>query len=127
MTSRENPLHTAQPEVAEALNRMQEVAREATEPALLELCRQRVSELLDDGDPIPPTRLLTPAERAFLAFTDPFVFSVASVSDADVDALLHHADAVDVYRFVAALYSVEMSLRIEIASRAVLGREEVAA
>ena len=127
MTTRDNPLHAAQPDVAEALNRMQAVAREATDPALLELCRQRVSELLDDGDPIPPSRLLTPAERAFLAFTDQFVFSVASVSDADVAALLEHAEPVDVYRFVAALYSVEMSLRIDIVGRSVLGQQEVPA
>jgi alkylhydroperoxidase family enzyme len=127
MTSRDNPLHAAQPEVASALNRMQAVAREATDPALLELCRQRVSELLDDGDPIPPSRLLTPAERAFLAFTDQFVFSVASVSDDDVAKLLEHAEPVDVYRFVAALYSVEMSLRIDIVGRSVLGQQEVLA
>jgi hypothetical protein len=127
MTTRDDPLYAVQPETAAALNHMQAVAREATDPTLFELCRQRVFELLDDGDPIPAESLLTGAERAFVAFTDQFVFSVASVSDADVDALLEHARPLDVYQFVAALYSVEMSLRIEIASRAVLGREEVSA
>ena len=127
MTSRDNPLHAAQPEVAEALNRMQVAARAAVDPALFELCRQRVSELLDGGAPMPPTRELTDAEKAFIAFTDQFVFSVASVSERDVEALLEHAGPVDVYRFVAALYSAEMSLRIDIASRAVLRPEEVPA
>lgn len=128
MSTTADPLRAAQPETAAALARMREVAWETTDAELLELCRLRVAALLGaDHAPERPDVELTERELAFRAFTEQFVFSVASVTDAQVDALLRHADAVEVYRFVAALYSLEMSLRVELAGRVVLGPEEVAA
>lgn len=128
MPATDDPRHAAQPEVAAALAHMQQAAWAATDPELLGRCHRRVAALLggeqeddDDAAATPPSE----RDAAFLAFTDQFVFSVASVGDRDVEALLAHAEPVDVYRFVAALYSLEMSMRIEIATRAVLAPEEV--
>jgi hypothetical protein len=111
--------HAAQPETAAALEHMKSTAGRATDPALLELCRRRLAALLDGAEDV-DAEGLTEREQAFLAFTDQFVFSVASVSGADVDALLAFAEPVDVYQFTCALYTMEMSLRIEIATRGVM-------
>jgi alkylhydroperoxidase family enzyme len=67
------------------------------------------------------TPAFTPAERAHLAFTEQFVFSVGDVTKEQVDALLEHASAEDVHSFVAALYSVELTQRIDMVARVVLG------
>lgn len=127
MKSTETPRHAAQPETAAALDRMNDAAWEAADPELLELCRRRIAAMLDGAeDPVGP-RGLTEREQAFLSFTEQFVFSVAGTTDADVDALLAHAGPVDVYRFVAALYTLEMTMRIDIAGRVVLPATEITA
>jgi hypothetical protein len=125
MTSTETPRHAAQPETAAALDRMNEAAWEAADRELLELCHRRVASLLDGAEDPVGSRRLTEREQAFLAFTEQFVFSVAGTTDADVDALLAHAGPIDVYRFVAALYTLEMTMRIEIAARVALPAAEV--
>lgn len=125
MPRTETPRHAAQPETAAALDRMNDAAWEAADPELLELCRRRVAALLDgEEDPVGP-RALSDREQAFMSFTEQFVLSVAGTTDADVDALLAHAGPVDVYRFVAALYTLEMTMRIDIAGRVALPAPEV--
>ncbi len=127
MMSTESPRHAAQPETAAALDEMTRAAWRAADPDLLELCRRRVAAMLEGEDDPVATRELTDREQAFMAFTDQFVFSVAGTTDAHVDALLAHAGPVDVYRYVAALYALEMTMRIEIAGRVVLGGAEATA
>ncbi len=125
MTRTETPRHAAQPETAAALDRMNEAAWEAVDPELLELCRRRVAAMLDgEKDPV-GSRVLSDREQAYVSFTEQFVISVAGTTDADVDALLAHAEPVDVYRFVAALYTLEMTMRIDIAGRVALPAAEV--
>jgi alkylhydroperoxidase family enzyme len=127
MPRTEDPLLAAQPETAAALARARDAAWEATDPELLELCRRRVEALLTGADAGPGPDGLGEREQAFLAFCDQFVFSVASVSEQDVAALLEHAGHVEVYEFVAALYALEMSRRIELTAGIVLAAEEVSA
>ena len=67
--------------------------------------------------------LFTPAERAHLAFTEQFVTSVRDVSADDVDALLEHASPAEVHSFVAALYVVELTQRVDMVARVVLAGE----
>jgi hypothetical protein len=118
--------HAAQHETATALEHVKTVAEDATDLVLLDLCRRRLDELLDGGPPVDSAGLST-REIAFLAFTDQFVFSVASVGEQDVAALLVHAEPLDVYQYTCALYALELSLRIEIATRAVLPDQEATA
>lgn len=125
MPRTETPRHAAQPETEAALDRMNDAAWAATDPDLLDLCGRRVAALLDGGEDPVGSRALTEREQAFLAFTEQFVLSVAGTTDAEVDALLAHAGPVDVYRFVAALYTLEMTMRIDIAGRVVLPASEV--
>jgi len=129
MPAQSDPRFDAQPETAAALAQMKEVAWTATDPELLELCRVRMALMLASGEDLkePAPETLSDRELAFLAFTEQFVLSVASVSDSEVNALLAYAEPVDVYSFVAALYSLEMTLRIEMASRVLLAPEEAAA
>lgn len=114
----------AQPETAAALDHLKAVAWASADPVLLERCARQVASLLGDGNPEELDDGLGGREGASLAFTEQFVFSVASVSDDDVEALLAHAEPLEVYRFVCALYALEMSHRIETVGRVVLGAEE---
>ncbi|CAB4881566.1 unannotated protein [freshwater metagenome] len=127
MQTAQDRRRAVQPETADTLAQMNEVAWEATDPQLLELCRRRLATLLDGAPDDIDLDALSARDRAFIAFTDQFVFSVASVTEGEVEALLAHADHLEVYRFVAALYTLEMTLRIEIAGRVVLAPEEVSA
>jgi len=115
-TARLRELH---PEGIAELERALAVARRSTDPELLDLCARRVDAMLagtgfDDPDGI------TARERAYLDFTEQFVISVSTVSDAQVDALLEHSTPEEVYGFIGALYVTEMARRVEIVSGAVL-------
>lgn len=124
MPSTQTPRHAAQPETAAALDRMNDAAWKAADPELLELCRRRVAAMLDGAEDPVGSRALTDREQAFMSFTEQFVLSVAGTTDSDVEALLAHAGPVDVYRFVAALYTLEMTMRIDIAGRGALPAAE---
>ena len=132
----QGPLPALQPDAVAALAAARHEAWTATDRGVLGLCDLRVAALLGDDTPSPyaaprdkalalddwpSSPLFTAAERAHLAFTEQFVTSVASVSDADVDALLAHASQREVFEFISALYVLEMSRRVAMTSRAVLG------
>lgn len=131
-----------QPESATALARAQAIAWDSVDPALLELCRCRVLGLLQPGTGAGPapagvpapeadrraaldawqrSSLFSPLERAALAYTEQYVLSVSSVSDAQVQALREHLADAEVYAFAAALYVIEMGERLRLVSSAVLG------
>jgi alkylhydroperoxidase family enzyme len=120
---------------AQALEDAAQAAWAGTDPPMLELCDLRVAALLGDEVGVtgaqprekvqaleewPTSPLFSDAERAHLAFTEQFVTAVASVSDADVDALLAHAEPQEVFEFISALYVLEMRRRLDMTTRAVL-------
>lgn len=124
MTDTAGLLRAAQPESVAALQDVRAVAWDTPDAALLERCRRRVADLL--GASTVPDDDAGADERteAYLDFTEQFVTAVASVSDTDVDRLLAHDAPVDVYRFVAALYGLEMAMRVELVAGTVLGGGE---
>jgi alkylhydroperoxidase family enzyme len=127
--SRLKELH---PEGSEELERLNAAAWASADPALLELCRLRIAQMLGNNAvlaEVDETKLaelgrweastaFTDAERAFLAFTEQFVISVSSITQAQVDALLEHASPEDVRSFTAALYAVELSQRLDMVATA---------
>jgi hypothetical protein len=133
-------LENLHPEGAGELARLDAAAWEVADAALLTLCSLRIAQLLRNepavraGWPAVDARkaeslgawdsssLFTPAERAHLAFTEQFVTSVGDVTSEQVDALLEHGSAEDVHSFVAALYVVELTQRVDMVARAVLAQ-----
>jgi hypothetical protein len=113
-------LRELDPESAEALRRMIEEAWQATDPALLALCRTRIRELF--GVAAPPAGPFTRVEEAHLELTDQFVRAVSGVTDEQIEALRAHADDRAVYSFIASLYVVDMSERLERLAQATFAR-----
>jgi alkylhydroperoxidase family enzyme len=64
-------------------------------------------------------------ERAYLEFTEQFVTSVRQVDDDQVAALCAHDAPADVCGFIAALYVLELTQRVDLVSGAVLSEREV--
>jgi hypothetical protein len=137
-------LRELQPGPSAKLERANAVARESTDPALLELCRCLVVTLLDPGanprssrgeaPEIEAAKLsalgnwansaaFSPLERAALDYTEQFMTSVSTMSDDQVEALRAHLDDAAVYAFAAALYVIEMTERLRMVSGAVLGED----
>lgn len=118
-------LRQLQPDTAADLERAHAEAWASTCPVSLERCRIRMAEMIGDEA---GAAYRTPAaleagfdenaepdasEQAFLDFTEQFVTSVSSVSDADVDALLVHVSGEEAYTFISALYVLELSARMD--------------
>ena len=132
-------LRDLHPEGASELERLNAAAWASADPAMLELCRLRVAQMLanraalegiDEAklaelDRWETSTAFTDAERASLAFTEQFVISVSSITQAQVDALLAHSSPEDVRSFTAALYAVELSQRLDIVARATFAEGEV--
>ena len=137
-------LQDLQPTASAQLARANDTAWHATDPTLLELCRSLVLTMLEAGAASHTDRAVTPVidprklaalgnwassdvfsplERAALGFTEQFVLSVSTVTDEQVEALRAHLDDEAVYNFAAALYLVEMTERLKLVSRAVIGEE----
>jgi alkylhydroperoxidase family enzyme len=111
------------PGAAAALEAAIGSAWRGTDPAMLALCDRRIGELLGNpryaGSPVDEAAC-SPAQRAHLAFTDQFVFSVADVSDAEIEALLGSGSPQQVFEFIAALHVLEMNQRMDMTLNAVL-------
>ena len=131
------------PEATDALERAHDVATATVpDPAVFELCRARAAGLLGHPatavDPhvqpdaakrsaLPDWRgseAFTEKERAHLDFTEQSLMSVASLTDAQVEALLAHGSALDVHTFIAALYVTEFRMRLSLVASAVLGDDD---
>jgi len=113
-------LATLHPEGVAELKRINVVARRTADRALLELCHARAKALLTHGAWDEPAEA-GERERAFLDFTEQFVTSVSHVSDEDVERLLEHASPAEVYGFINSLYVLEMTTRVELVAKEVLG------
>jgi alkylhydroperoxidase family enzyme len=132
------------PDAFAARDKLEAAAWASVDPVELELCRLRISAIL--GDAIGVARrtpaaieagltedrialldswwasdAFSPREKARLTYTEQFVVSVSSMDDAIVDALLEFDDHVHVYEFTMAIYALELSTRVSLATRAVIG------
>jgi hypothetical protein len=95
------------PEAAARLARAQELSGAAA----LDACRAQIEAVLDGAD------LPEPAD-ARVAFAEQFAFAVGSVTDEQVAALKLPDD--ERWAFVAAIYELDMGLRLERVAKAVL-------
>jgi len=135
-------ISSLQPDTTANLKQMNQSAREATDPALLELCRCLIVAMLEEKSPHPPTDpvvpgiatekiealnnwgtadVFSPLERAALAFTEQFVISVSTMSEEQIESLRSHLGDEKTYAFVAAVYVIEMTERLRIVSGVFLG------
>jgi hypothetical protein len=118
------------PDVIAALDAAHGAARDAVDPAILEMCRLRVATLLGNTDELatelaadlvgaiplwPSSPLLTPAQRVCLAFTEEFVIDVASLSDATAQAVVEELGEQGYADFVNALLVIEQRQRMRLA------------
>ncbi len=106
-------LASLHPQGSQQLARINQLALEATDPDLLDLCSGCIDSLLQDQSWVPPEPL-TPRQQAFVAFTEQFATSVSTLTDADVARLLEFASEDEVYGFVNALYVLDMSRRLDL-------------
>jgi alkylhydroperoxidase family enzyme len=125
------------PDVDDVLRRVQDDIWDAADPELLELARLRIGMLLGarSGDTARPRRapelapervdnlrawptspLYSDRERACLGLTEQFVMDVAGVTDDDVAAAAAWMSPAELYGFVSALYVLEFSIRVDIAT-----------
>lgn len=124
------------PDTVAALSEVERVAGTTVDAATLELVRRQVALCLGlpapAGDALRPEQVAAladwrdgacfdPRERALLAFVEQFVFSVSSVDDALVDALLEHHAPVEVHEICNVVWSVDLATRADHVAAAVLG------
>jgi len=95
------------PEAAALLERAQDLSGAAE----LQECRARIEAVLNGTD-------LPPSTDAREAFAEQFAFAVGSVTDEQVAALGMADD--DLWAFVAAIYELDMELRLRRVAEAVL-------
>ena len=96
-------------DVAGALDRMREEAWKAADPDVLARCRDRIRELIGvEGS------TSFQYDDPYLALTDQFVRNVGGVTDEQIEALRSLGDDESVYAFVAALYVVDMTERLDL-------------
>jgi hypothetical protein len=112
-------LASLHPEASAQLARINQLALEATDPDLLDLCTGCIDSLLQEKSWVPP-HPLTPREQAFTAFTEQFATSVSSLTDAQVARLLEFDSEDEVYAFVNALYVADMSRRLDLVAGRIL-------
>ena len=129
-------LRALHPETTASLLATEAEAAANTDPSILQLCHHRLAHMLGGEVSSPATAvdpaklaaldswwdspLFTDAERAHLAFTEQYVLSVGSISDADVDKLLEFGSPRQVYDFVNALFVMDQVQRLEMVARVVL-------
>lgn len=64
--------------------------------------------------------LFSDRERALLAFVEQFAFSVSSMDDATVEALLATDDPLHVHEITNAVWAIDLTTRMDLVARAVL-------
>jgi alkylhydroperoxidase family enzyme len=112
------------PEPAAALAEVERVAVESVDARTLGLVRDRVTSLLGLG----PSALddwrsdpeLEERDRALLGFVEQFVFSVSSMCDDEVAALLDHVSPTQLHEISNAVWAVDLTTRLDRVAGAVL-------
>jgi hypothetical protein len=113
-------LEALQPAAFAELTLINELAFQASDPALLQLCSGYIQAALRCEDWREPEEGLSDRERAFIDVTEQFVTSVSTLSPESITNLLQYASADEVYAFVHAIYVIDMTLRLDTVGRAVL-------
>ncbi|QIG44612.1 hypothetical protein G5V58_19120 [Nocardioides anomalus] len=112
------------PEPTAALAEVERVAAASVDPHVLELVRDRVASVLggvpSDLDDWRSRTDLDAADRAVLDFVEQFVFSVSSLDDAQVAALLEHADPIRVHELCNLVWAVDLGTRLDLVAGVVL-------
>lgn len=112
------------PEPTAALAEVERVAAASVDPATMALVRDRVASMLGgvpshlDGwraDATLPAR-----DRAVLDLVEQFVFSVSSLDDAQVDAVLAHETPEHLHELCNAIWAVDLATRLDLVATAVL-------
>ncbi|MCU1476749.1 MAG: NADH-dependent oxidoreductase [Subtercola sp.] len=132
------------PLAVDEIDALLDAAWASQDPVELELCRLRIAALLGDTDglaartPVASAAGLTEdtiaelaswwksdaftdREKARIAYAEQFVVSVSSMGDDEVAALLADDDYRAVYDFTMAIYVLDMTARVSLMTRAVLG------
>jgi alkylhydroperoxidase family enzyme len=104
-------LRELHPEGADALELMLERAWEAGPPGVAAPCRRRIRELIGAEAPGGGQE---PVARAYLDLAEQFVLSVSEVTDEQVDAVRRLGGDRATYDFVAALYVLDLSERLDL-------------
>ena len=112
------------PEPAAALAEVERVAAESVDARTLELVRDRVTSLLGLGpstlDDWRSSSDLAERDRALLGFVEQFVFSVSSMGDDDVAALLAHVSPTELHEICNVVWAVDLTTRLDRVAAAVL-------
>ena len=112
------------PEPAAGLAEVERVVGETVDARTLELVRDRVTGLLGLGpaalDDWRSSSELDERDRALLGFVEQFVFSVSSMGDDDVTALLDHVSPTQLHEISNAVWAVDLTARLDRVAGAVL-------
>jgi hypothetical protein len=108
------------PVVLDALAAAHDAAWQSVDREILELCRRRVAALLgdngEDGDEVGDgPEPLSAAQQACVDFAEQFVIDVASLSDAQAEAVAKELGGDGLSTFVNALLVIEQRERLRLA------------
>jgi alkylhydroperoxidase family enzyme len=112
------------PEPAAALAEVERVAGESVDARALDLVHDRVTSLLGLGpsalDDWRSSGVLDERDRALLGFVEQFVFSVSSMGDEQVAALLAHVSPEQLHELSNVVWAVDLTARLDVVAAAVL-------
>ncbi len=111
------------PEPVGALAHVECVAAASVDPRTLELVRDRVQSLLglsSSYDDWRDAATFSERDRAVLDYVEQFVFSVSTMEDALVDALLEHLTPIEVHELSNIVWAVDLTTRLDLVAGAVL-------
>jgi alkylhydroperoxidase family enzyme len=108
------------PDVLEQLGLAHDAAWKSVDTRLLQLCQQRIRELLGSADQLTvhdwySSPHYTDTEKACLAFTEQYIVDVANLDDTTVRTVGSHLGDQGLADFVSALLVVEQRERIALA------------
>lgn len=112
------------PEPTAALAEVERVAAASVDVDTMALVRDRVSAMLGEVPSAPDDwrsdATLSDRDRALLDVVEQFVFSVSSLDDAQVDALLAHETPEHLHELCNAIWAVDLTTRLDLVATAVL-------
>lgn len=108
--------------VADALEAVLDAAVDAVDPRLLDLVTARIGLLLGDEPDLtrPAAGELSQLDHVCLRLVEQFVMDVSAVTDKDIGDVAELMSDRDVYGLVAALYTFELTRRVELVLGAAL-------